>query len=316
MFRNALVALFLLAIPVSALAQPFPGKTVRIIIPFPTGGSSDANARIISGPLNERWGQSVVVDPRPGGNTIIGTDFVAKSPPDGHTLLLTSTAHTVNPAQYSKLPYDTLTDLVPITIVSISPQTIVAHPSLPVTSIKELIALAKARPGQLNYGNADPSSLYTGNLFNLLAKVDIQGVPYKGAGPMMIDVIGGHVTLGIAAVSSVQAAVRSGRVRLLGVGSTTPSPAFPDAPPIARDLPGFESVAWFGLFAPRATPKEVISRIHRDVAEVLRLPEVKQRLSDLGAEPGGQSPEQFDARVRSEIATWIKVAKSAGIKPQ
>jgi tripartite-type tricarboxylate transporter receptor subunit TctC len=312
----ALPAVSLLASFEAALAQPFPGKTVRLVIPFPVGGSTDTNARIISQRLTERWAQSVIVDPRPGGGTIIGTEHVVKSKPDGHTLLLTSPALTVNPALHAKLPYDTLTDLVPVTIVSISPMTIVSHPSLPVNSIKELIALAMTKPGQLNYGNSDPSAMFTGQLFNVLAKVDIQSIPYKGAGPLMIDLIGGHVPLGIAAVSSVQAAVRSGQVRLLGVGSLAPSPTFPDALPIAKDVPGFEAVAWFGLFAPRGTPKEIVARIQKDVAEVVHTPDITQRLLDVGAEPGGQSSAEFDARIRAEIDQWIKIGRTVGIKPQ
>jgi tripartite-type tricarboxylate transporter receptor subunit TctC len=289
---------------------------VRIVIPFPVGGASDTNARIIIPYLMQRWGQQVLVDPRPGGNTLIGTDHAARSAPDGHTILLTSTAYTVNPVAYAKLPFDPYVDLIPVVIVSISPQTIIVHPSLPVRSVKELIALAKARPGQLNYGNADPSSMFAGQLFNMLAKVDISSVPYKGAAPLMIDLVGGHVTMGIAAVTSVQAHVRSGRVRLLGVSSLTPSAAFPDAPVIARDVPGYEAVAWFGLFVPGKTPKEIVSQIHRDVAEILHLRDVKERLLELGAEPGGQGPEEFDARIRSEISRWQKVATAAGIKPQ
>ena len=210
----------LLAPPHAVFAQAFPGKTVRLVIPFPVGGSSDANARIIIPPLIERWKQQVMVDPRPGAATVIGTDYVAKSPPDGHTLLLNSTQYTQSPALFAKLPYDPHTDLVPITLISISPQAIVAHPSLPVRNVKELIALARARPGELNIGNA--GSVLPTHLFTMLAKVKIETVPYKGAGPLMIDVMGGHVPLAIGAVSSVQAAVRSGpradSRRLLALG--------------------------------------------------------------------------------------------------
>jgi len=321
-FCATLISAALLAQPGGALAQApstgsgqaFPSKTIRFVIPFPVGGSSDANARIIMPPLVERWKQQILVDPRPGAATVIGTEHVAKSPPDGHTLLLNSTQYTYSPAMVAKLPYDPYSDLVPVTIVSISPQAIVSHPSLPVKNAKELVALARARPGQLNMGTA--GSVLPVHFFNMQAKVKIEIVPYKGAGPLMIDTMGGHVPLAIAAVSSVQAAVRSGRARILGVCSLTPSATFPDAPVIANDIPGFEAIAWFGFFAPRGTPRELVSRIRDDVAAVLQMPEVRQRLLDIGGEPGGQTPEEFATRVRNEIAKWQKMARAAGITPQ
>ena len=303
-----------LAAPPAAFAQAFPAKTIRLVIPFPVGGSSDANARIIIPPLIERWKQQVLVEPRPGAATVIGTDYVAKSAPDGHTLLINSTQYVYSPTMVAKLPYDPYNDLVPVTLITISPQAIVAHPSLPARSVKELIALARARPGQLNMGTA--GSVLPVHHFNLLAKTKIEIIPYKGAGPLMTDAMGGHVPLAIAAISSVQAAVRSGRVRIVGVCSLTPSLTFPDAPVIANDVPGYEAVAWFGLFAPRGTPRELVTRIRDDVAAVLQMPDVKQRLIDIGGEPSGNSPEEFSARVNSEIAMWKKVAVTAGIKPQ
>ena len=312
--RRAIVCMMLLLGSAPLLAQTFPSKPVRFVIPFPVGGSSDANARIIMPPLIERWKQQIVVDQRPGAGTVIGTDHVAKSAPDGHTLLLTSNQYSYTPVVYAKLPYDAFSDLVPITIVSLSPQAIVAHPSLPVRNVTELIALARARPGQLNMGTA--GSVLPVHLFNLLAKVKIEVVPYKGAGPMAVDLMGGHVPLAIAALSSVQAALRSGRARMIGVCSDKPSLAFPDAPPIAKDLPGFDATAWFALFAPRGTSRELVTRIHDDMAAVLQMPDVRQRLLEIGAEPGGQTPDQLAARVRSEIARWQKVAAAVDLKPQ
>lgn len=311
-----ILAIALFAPSAAALAQAFPGKLVRIVIPFPVGGPSDVNARSISPFLAERWGHQVVVDARPGGNTVIGTEHVAKSAPDGHTILLTSTGFTAAPVIQAKLPYDPLTDFIPVTIVSSSPMALVAHPSLPVKSVKELIALAKARPGQLNLANVDPSTMMAGHLFSMLANVKIEAVPYKGGAPMMIDLLGGHVTLGIAAISTVQAGVRSGRVRMLGVGSQEPASMFPDAPVIARDVPGFDAVAWFGLFVPARTNRDIVARIHKDVVAALQVPEVRQRLIETGGDPGGQTPDEFSARIRTEIARWQKVAKAAGIKPQ
>ncbi|MSQ21444.1 MAG: tripartite tricarboxylate transporter substrate binding protein [Betaproteobacteria bacterium] len=297
--------------------QTYPSKPFRIVIPFAPGGSSDANARIISERLAERLGQAVIIDTKPGANTIIGTDHVAKSAPDGYTVLLTSTSFVVNPVLYAKLPYDPLKDLVPITILSFTPQAIVTHPGFPAKTTKELIALAKAQPGKISIGSADSSSLLTGHLFCMLAGVDMQSVNYKGAGPLMIDVVGGHVAVGISGISSVQGQVRAGRAHLVGVASTTPSPIFPNASPIGQaDLPGFDVLAWFGVFAPSGTPKDIQHRIHRDLVAVLQNSDVRQRLIEIGAEPGGPSQEEFDARVRKEIAMWATVVKAAGIKPQ
>ena len=309
---TTVIATTLLAPAPAVIAQPFPSKMVRLVIPYPVGGSSDANARIISPFLAERWKQQVILDPRPGAASVIGTDHVAKSPPDGHTLLVNSTQFTQSPSMFVKLPYDPYTDLVPITFITLSPQSIVAHPSLPVKNIKELIAFARSHPGGLNMGNA--GTVLPTYLFTMLAKVKIENVPYKGAGPLMIDAMGGHVELAIGAVSSVQAAVRSGRVRLLGVSSR--STAFPDAPIIATDVPGFDADTWFALFAPGGTPKDLVMRIRDDVAAVLQIPEVRRRLLDIGGEPGGQPQEEFAARIRYELANWVKVAKAAGLKPQ
>ncbi|HZN23879.1 MAG TPA: tripartite tricarboxylate transporter substrate-binding protein [Burkholderiales bacterium] len=295
-------------------AQAFPAKTVRFVIPFPVGGSSDANARIIIPPLTERWKQQILVEPRPGAGTVVGTDYVAKSAPDGHTLLLTSNQYGYTPSVYAKLPYDPFNDIVPITIVTISPQAIVVHPSLPVRNTRELIALARARPGQLNMGTA--GSVLPVHFFNMLAKTNIQVVPYKGAGPLMTDAMGGHVPLALAAISSVQGAVRSGRVKILVVCSSTPSLLFPDAPLIGKDLPGYDVNAWFGLMAPKGFPQELARRVRDDVAAVIQMPDVRQRLLEIGGEPSGITPDEFSARVRSEIAMWKKVAAEAGLKPE
>ncbi len=303
--------------PAALTAQTYPAKPLRFVIPFAPGGSSDANARIISERLAERLGQPVIIDSKPGANTIIGTDHVAKSPPDGYTVLLTSTAFVVNPVLYAKLPYDPMKDLTPVTIISFTPQAIVSHPDFPAKTTKELIALAKAQPGKISIGSADSSSMLAGHLFCMLAGVDLQSVNYKGAGPLMIDVVGGHVSVGISGISSVQGQVRAGRAHLIGVAATTPSTIFPNGPAIAQsDLPAFDVLAWFGVFAPSSTPKEILQRLHKDLVAVLQNADVRQRLLDIGAEPGGQTPEEFDARIRREIATWANVVKTAGIKPQ
>lgn len=306
------IAISLLVPDHAVLAQAFPGKVVRLIIPFPTGSSTDAQARILGPLLSERWKQQVIVDSRPGATTIIGTELVAKSPPDGHTLLFTSIQFAYVPALFAKLPYDPRTDLVPVTIVSFSPEAIVAHPSLPAKNVRELIALARVRP--LNMGT--PGNELTTRFFNTRAKVNITPVSYKGGAPMMIDVAGGHVELAIAGTITLQGIIRSGRVRLLGIASTTPSLIFPDAPLIPKEVPGFEILSWWGIFAPGNTPRELVSRIRDDVAGVLQMPNVRERLLDIGGEPGGETVDQFTARVRSEIARWQQVATAAGIKRQ
>jgi tripartite-type tricarboxylate transporter receptor subunit TctC len=306
----------LVTFSLGAAAQNFPSKPVRMVIPFAPGGSTDANARIIQDKLSTLWGQPVIIDAKPGANTLIGTDLVAKSPGDGHTLLLTSTAMVVNPSMYTKLPYDTLNDLVPITIVSVSPFALVTPVDSPYKSIKDVLSTLRTQPSTLSFGVSDSSAMLSGHLFNMLAKSDMQAISYKGAGPLMIDLAGGHVPLGIAAVSSVQGQVKGGRVRILGVGSTQASSLFPQAPTIASELPGYEAISWFGLLAPKGTPPEVVQKIHRDVAQVLKDPEVQQKIQVLGADPGGMPPSEFQARIRREIELWGRVAKAAKIQPE
>jgi tripartite-type tricarboxylate transporter receptor subunit TctC len=296
-------------------AQSFPSKPVRIVIPFAPGGSTDANARIIQDKLSTLWGQPVIVDAKPGANTVIGTDLVAKAPGDGHTLLLTSTALVVNPSMYTKLPYDTLNDLAPITLVSVSPFALVTPADSPYKTVKDVLVALRSSSA-LSFGVSDSSAMLSGQLFNMLAKAEMPAISYKGAGPLMIDLAGGHVPLGIAAVSSVQGQVKGGRVRILGVGSANPSSLFPLAPPIALDLPGYEAISWFGLLAPKGTPAEVVQKIHRDVAQVLKDPDVQQKIQGLGADPGGLAPAEFQARIKREIELWGRVAKAAKIQPE
>jgi tripartite-type tricarboxylate transporter receptor subunit TctC len=308
--------LMLLLGMVSAWAQGFPSKPVRIVIPFATGGSTDANARIIQDKLSQLWGQPVVVEAKPGANTLIGTDLVAKSPGDGHTLLLTSTAMVVNPSMYAKLPYDTLNDLVPITIVSVSPFALVAPINSPFNHLKDVLSALRVKPGSVSFGVSDSSAMLSGHLLNMMAKVDMQPISYKGAGPLTIDLAGGHVPLGIAAVSSVQGQVKNGRVKIIGIGSTSASTLFPQAALIAQELPGYEAISWFGLLAPKGTPADIVNKIQRDVASVLKDPDVLQKLQGLGADPGGMSADEFQARIKREIDLWSRVAKAANIKPE
>jgi tripartite-type tricarboxylate transporter receptor subunit TctC len=308
------IATALLAPAHAVFAQAFPGKMVRIVIPFSLGGSNDLTARILLPHLAERWKQQVIIDPHVGAASTVGTDHVAKSAPDGHTILFTSTQFAYAPSTFAKLPYDPLNDLVPVTLVTVSPQMIIAHPSLPANTPKQLVALARARPGELSLGNAGNS--LPSLSFITLAKVKMTPVPYKGAGPLQIDVMGGHVPLGMGAISSFMGTVRSGRAKVIGVCSLQPTPLYPSAPPMAEAAPGFEAVAWFGMFVPRGTSPAVVKRIRDDIADVLKIPDVRKRLNDIGGDPSGMPTEEFARMVRSEIEKWNKVAASAGIKPQ
>lgn len=304
-----------LLVPVhSVFAQAFPGKVVRIVIPFSLGGSNDLTARILLPHLAERWKQQVIIEPHVGAASTVGATHVARSAPDGHSILFTSTQFAYAPSTFAKLPYDPLNDLVPVTLVTVSPQMVIAHPSLPVNNPKQLVAFARSHPGQLSMGNAG-NALPTYS-FITLAKIKMTTVPYKGAGPLNIDVMGGHVPLGMAAISSVMGTVKSGRAKAIGVCSLERTPLYPEAPPMAEAAPGFEAVAWFGMFVPRGTPPAVVKRIRDDIAEVVQIPDVRKRLNDIGGEPSGMPTEEFARMVRSEIEKWNNVAKAAGIKPQ
>jgi len=310
---SAFLASALLA-PAAVLAQQFPGKPVRIVIPFSPGGSNDLTGRILLPHLMERWKQQVIIDPHVGAASTIGTDHVAKSAPDGHTILFTSTQFAYAPSTFAKLPYDPLTDLVPVTLVSVSPQMIIAHPSLPANNPKQLVALARARPGELTIGNAgNPLPTFS---FIMLSKTKMIPVPYRGAGPLQTDIMGGHVPLGMAAISSFMGTVKSGRAKVIGVCSKERTPLYPDAPPMAEGAPGFEAIAWFGMFVPRGTPAAAVKRIREDIAEVVGIPGVRDRLHEIGGEPSGMPTEQYAKFVRAEIEKWNAVAQAAGIKPQ
>ncbi len=314
MFRVVVIAAALLAPAQAVLAQAFPGKVVRIVIPFSLGGSNDLTARVLLPHLMERWKSQVIVDPRIGAASTIGADHVAKSPPDGNTILFTSTQYAYAPITFAKLPYDPLNDLMPVTLVTTSPQIIVAHPSLPVKTPKDLVAFARARPNQLTIGT--PGNTLPTLSFLSLARVKMEPVPYKGAGPLNIAVMGGHVTLGIGAISSWLGNIKSGRVKPIGVCSLKPSALYPDAPPMADAVPGFEAVAWFGMFVPRGTPPAVVRKIRDDIADILKDPAVIKGMHGIGGEPSGMATEEYAKFVRSEIEKWGKVAKAAGIQPQ
>lgn len=302
-----------------ALAQSYPVKAVRFIVPFAAGGASDIVGRAAGQKLAEVWGQSVLVDNRAGGSGQIGTEAVARAAPDGYTLLVIEPTFAITPSLFPKTPFDVLQDFAPIIQIGQGPQVLVVHPSVPVKTVKELIALARARPGQLNF--ASPGTGTTGHLgmelFKLMATVDMVHIPYKGAGPAVVDLMGGQVGIGVVSVSSALTNIKSGRLRGLAVTSARRFSAVPDLPTIAEAaLPGFDTLQWWGLVAPRATPAEVINKLAADVTRLAESPDMKQRMLTLGAEPVASSPERFGVFIRSEIEKWGKLVRASGAKAE
>ena len=300
-----------------AQAQNYPSKPVRLIVPFAAGGSTDVIARILAPKLSEVWGQQVIVDNRPGGNTVIGTDIVAKSPPDGHVLLVTPAPFTVVPSVLTKLPYDPAKDFEPITLINTTPMGFVVHPGVPAKNLKELIALAKARPGQMNFGSSGSGGVphLSGELLNTMAGLKIIHVPYKGNAPALADLVGGHVDMAFNGLTSVMSFIKSGRLRVLGVTSLTRTAALPDVPTFdEQGLKGFQAVAWNGLTAPARTPKEAIVRIQEASARIIKSPELAEQLKRDGSDPVGSTTAEFTAHLRDEVVKWKKVLDRAGIK--
>ncbi|MDB5922146.1 MAG: hypothetical protein JWN13_1082 [Betaproteobacteria bacterium] len=297
----------------------YPAKSIRIIVPFTPGGPADMSARPIGQGLTESWGQQVIIDNRPGGSGNIGAELAAKSAPDGYTLLVaTPGIIAVNPSLYSKLTFDTLRDFAGVTNTATTASIMVVHPSLPVQSVRDLIRIARARPGQLSYatpGNGSASHLGT-EMFKNIANVDIVHVPYKGAAPGIIDLIGGHVQLMIIGMPVALPHVRSGKLKSLGVASLKRSLAAPELPTLNESgLPGFEVLNWIGLVVPAKTPQGIVSKLSAEIRGILHKPDMKERLLAQGFEAVGNTPGEFDAYIRSEIVKWSKVVKQAGIKP-
>jgi tripartite-type tricarboxylate transporter receptor subunit TctC len=298
-------------------AAGYPARPIRIVVPSTPAGASDFLARLIAPRLTEAWHQQVVVDNRPGAGGIIGSEIVSHATPDGHTLLIVATGYAVNPFLYARLPYDTVKDFAPVTVLVSSTHVLVAHPSLPAASIKELLSIAKASPGQLTYGH---SGTGTGGhlsveLFKKMAGLDMVGVPYKGAGAATAAVLSGQVQMLFTQVAPALPHVRSGKLRALATTSLARSPELPDVPTLAESgLPGFQVDAWLGMLAPGKTPPDVIAKLRAEIAKILHAPDVKSRLAVLGFEPVGNTPAQFAAFIRSEMDKWSKLIKDAGIK--
>ena len=297
--------------------QAYPARAIRVVVAFAPGGIADFSARSVSQKLSESLGVPVVVENRPGAGGITGGEVVAKSPPDGHTLLVTSISHTINPSIRKDLPFDAVRDFVPVTLITDAPNFLVVHPSLPAKTVKELAALARARPGQISYASSGTgtSTHLSGELFKSLARIDIVHVPYKGGGPAVIDLVGGHVEMMFSTLPSVLQQVRAGRLRGLAVTGARRFPAAQEFPTMVEaGIAGFEVSGWSGMFAPAGTPREAVGRIAGEVTKILRAPELKERFFAQGAEPVGNTPDEFAAFVRSELAKWRKVVEASGMR--
>jgi tripartite-type tricarboxylate transporter receptor subunit TctC len=299
-----------------AQAQAYPTKTVRIVVPFVAGGNTDFTGRTIGAKLSETLGQQFIVDNRPGGYTNIGADLVVKSPPDGYTVLLASAASAINVAVVAKMPFDLQRDLAPVVLCVKGANVLVIHPQLPAKNLKELIALAKARPGQLNYGSSGiaSSNHMAGEQLAHVAGIKITHVPYKGNAPAMTDLIGGHIEMNISGVPVLVPHIKSGRVRAVGIASLKRFPAIPDVQTFdEQGLKGFEASTWFGLFAPAKTPRDIIVKLNAEVGKVLASKEIQDRYMVEGLEPQGRSPEDFAKFVTAEIALYARLAKAANL---
>ena len=309
----------LLMVSGAALAQTFPAKPVKIIVPFAPGGASDLMPRIVGDKLTGMWGQPVVIENRPGAAGNLGMELGAKSPPDGYTLLSAPNGNmVVNPHMYSKLAYDVFRDLAPITRIASVQNVLVVNPDVPAKSVKELVALARAQPGTLTFaspGNGSQAHVAV-ELLKLRLGLDLVHVPYQGVGPAIKDLLGGRITLMVAQVPSALPHIKAGKLRALGVASAAPLAALPGVPTIAEaaDLKGFEAVSWYALMAPAGTPKEVIAKIQGDIAKVLQLPDMREKLEAQGADPSGETSAELAARIRGEYDYWGEVVNKANIK--
>lgn len=317
---TALLVALASAIPqCGALAQTFPGKPVRIIVAFPPGGGVDIVARAMGPRLTEIWGQPIVVDNRPGASGVIGTEAAARSAPDGHTLFLGTLGNlTANQYLYSKMPVDPLRDLAPVTQVVAVHFVMVAHPSLPAKNVRELIALAGSRPGEINYSSSGPGGApHLGmELFKSMAKVSLVHIPYKGSGPSFVDLLAGNVSVTCDSLLQSFPYVKAGRLRALAVLGGKRSPLLPEVSTVGETVPGFELTNWFGMTVPAATQRELVNRIYGDLSKVLRQADFRERIANMGADVVGSTPDQFGAFMKSESAKWGKVIREANIKAE
>jgi tripartite-type tricarboxylate transporter receptor subunit TctC len=322
--RLGAARLFCIALSAAFVGEVFaqasyPTRPVRVVVPSSPGGGTDILTRLMTPGLSEKLGQQVIVDNRPGAGSIIGNEFVAKAPPDGYTLLMAIATLVILPSTHSKLGYDAHKDLAPVTLAIAAPNIITAHPSLPVKSIRELIAFARKRPGELNYASPGQGSNphLTMALFLSMAKLDMVHVPYKGSGPALIDVLAGHIELFPATMLSGLAHVRSGRLRGLATTGATRSSALPDLPTVAESgMPGFEAVQWYGLLAPAGTPSTIIAQLHEAMVSVLDSPSLRKRLAADGVEIVANTPQEFRDVMRADAKRWAQAVRAAGLQPR
>ncbi len=320
LFSLAAVLSLALLIPAGGFgaAYPEPGRSIRLVVPFAPGGNVDIISRAISNELGQTLGAPFVVDNRGGAGGAIGSDIVAKAPPDGYTTLMVSASHVINPSMVKKLPYDTVKAFAAVSMVSDVPTVLVAHPSVQAKTLKELIAFAKANPNKLNMGTSGIGTVghLSGELLKSMAQIKIEVVHYKGAGPALIDLLGGHVQLQFVSMPAAMQHIKSGKLRAIAMTGAKRSPAAPDIVTMQEaGMPGFLVSTGFGLFVPAGTPRPIIDKLHDAVVKTLKIPDVKKRLAEQGADPVGSSPEEYEAFVRSEITKWLKVVKEAGIQP-
>lgn len=316
--KRMLIAGVLMAIAASTSAQQaYPGKPIRFITPYAPGGSTTILARMIAQNLTESWNQQVFVENRPGGNTVMGTETLARSAPDGYTIMLTSNIHVINPNLYPKLPYDPVKDFAPIGTVSRVEIVLVVHPSVPANNLQELIALAKAKPGQLNYassGSGGAGHLAT-EMFSVMTGVKMQHIPYKGGGAALIDLVGGQVDLSFAAPLEFAPHIKSGKLRAIAVSGEVRLPVLPQVPTFTEaGLPGLDIAFWQGILAPAGTPKTIVDKISTELARILAMPDIKEKLVFQGVEPFINTPEQFAALIKADLAKFAKLIKTANIK--
>lgn len=296
-------------------AQDYPARPIRLVVPSPPGGAVDLIGRTIAQKLADNLGQNVIVDNRPGGGQSIAPNIVARAAPDGYTLLEISITHTINPGLDPKLPFDSVKDFSPISLIAMSPLVFVAHPSLPVKSVRDLIALAKAKPGQLNFAASNGSGGHLAlELLADMTNIKIVHVPYRGGGPALIDLMAGQVQLMMTSPLTAVPLVKNGKLRLLGVSSRARSPAMPDVPTIAESVQGYEASLWYGLLAPAGTPDTIITRLNSVIQQALTAPDVRELFSKGGAEPMGSTPDQLREHMVKEIEKWRRVIKAAGMR--
>jgi tripartite-type tricarboxylate transporter receptor subunit TctC len=317
----ALAAVLAAAVPIAArAADAYPSKPVHIIVPYPAGGVADALPRIVGEKLSQKWGQPVIIENKAGASGNIGMEEGARAEPDGYTLVLAAAGNmTVNPVLFKNLRFDTYKDLAPVTLLAASPNVLVVHPSVPAKNYKELVAYAKQNPGKLNFASPGEGSgaHLAGELFNLEAGVKTVHIPYKGMAPAVNDLLGGNVQMMFAGISTVLQHIKSGKLVAIAMAAPKRSPQLPDLPTVAEEgLPGFDVTSWYGIVVRAGTPPAVVQKVQRDIADALKAPDVQTKLAGYGLEPVGNTPEAFDAMIKSETRKWTDIVHKAGIKPQ